>query len=165
MKNKVLEEIITNKDKTKVFDKYNIIFIYMLKDAFNNPLRTIYVDENSNLHLINNIGEEIISSTNTNELNNVLSKHEVDFEDGKKIQLPRVNVLDGYVNEVYFKVNNNWHNDSINNMYYYDGNDLDTNKHLSEVIILLDDVYEVLYKYNKQIEEYFILCEKEEDTE
>lgn len=163
--NEILEEILTASNKAKAFDKHNIIFAYMLKSAWSQPLRVIYVtnDKENNLHLIKDLDNETVSSVNVEEVKKVLLKNEEDFDKSKKVSLPPVMVMDGYINEVYFKVNESWHKDSINNLCYYEGKDLDENKHLSGVIRLLDDVYEVLYKYNRQIEEYFILCEPVED--
>ena len=167
MENKILEELLMNSNQTKTFDKHNIIFVYMLKNAFGQPLRIIYVtnDKEKNLHLIKDLDNEVVSTISTDELNNVLLKHEDDFEKSIKIPLTPAMILDGYINEVFFKVNNNWHKDAINNLCYYDGRDMDDNKHLSKVVKLLDDVYETIYKQNKQIEEYFILSEPEKDDE
>lgn len=167
MNDNVLEEILTASNKEKVFDKYNVIFVYMLKNAWSQPLSIVYVtdDKENNLHLIKDLDNEVISTINVEELNTVLFEHVNDFEKSIKISLPHSMILDGYINEVYFKVDNNWHNDTINNLFYYDGKDLDENKHLSGVIKLLDDTYEALYKQNKQIEEFFILSEPEEDDE
>ena len=167
MMNEIIEEILTSSDKTKVFKKHNIIFAYMLKDAWSHPLRVVYVtsDKENNLHLIKELNDEIISTIDVEELNMALSNHAEKFDESKKIELPPVMVMDGYINEVWFKANDSWHNDSIDNMYYYDGKDFDENEHLFEVIGLLDDVYEVLYKNNKVIEEYFILCEPEDMEE
>ena len=142
----------------------NIIFKYTLKDAFNFPLSELYVtnDEKGNLHLIKDDNEKVIT-INTKVFSTILEKYENEFKEAIKEEVPNAPVLDGYINEISFKVNDKVYNDAINNLGFYDDNEVDNNKHLSTVLDMLDELYEELYKQNKDVEKYFMLCELEEE--
>lgn len=145
----------------------NIIFKYVLNDAFNIPVSELYVtsDGKDNLHLIKD-DDEKVSTINTKVINTILEKYENEFKEAIKEKVPTAPVLDGYINEISFKVNDKIYNDTINNLCFYDDNEVDNNKHLSTVLDMLDELYEELYKQNKDVEKYFMLCElEEEDTE
>ena len=159
MDNNIIKEMMTSKNKNEVLDKYNVLFMYILNGTLNIPKRVVYVT-NDNLHLINDMDKELVFSINTDSLNNVLSKYEQSIKECTDISVPTTYVLDGYVNEFYFKVNNTWYHDSISNLGYYDEEVVKENKHLSTVFDLLDDVYDVIHEQNKEMEKYFVLYEK-----
>ena len=144
----------------------DIIFKYELKDAFEQSIKSLVVDKENKLHLMGESNkEESISTIDGDAINKVLQKYEEQFITVKDEELPFVPVMDGYINEITFNVNGKTYNDKISNLGYYDGETVDNNKHLSLIFKLLDDVYDVLYKDNKAIEEYFILYESEDDED
>lgn len=92
---------------------------------------------------------------NNEGIKNILSKYSKDFKSNIEIDLPVLPVLDGYIFEVYFKVDNTWYDDCVDNFPYYEDKDLKENKHLYTFDHLIGDVYEYVYKQNKECKKYF----------
>ncbi len=159
MNNKVLEELRSSSNEIEVLNKYNVIFMYELSDAFGIPLSIVYAtsDKENNLCFIKD--DELYSTINIDGLNEVLLKYK-SFNEVKDILVPSNGVMDGYINKIYFKINDKWYIDQINNLAYYENEVVLHNKHLNEFVNLLDDVLNALYKENKNVIKYFVTTDK-----
>ena len=153
-------------------NEMNIIFSYELKNSIGLIIKGIYVtkDGENNLHLVDEDRSEKVSTIKIDKLEEVLKKHEKAYYIVRREKLPLVPVLDGYLNEVYFQVEDMPYRDKVLNLAYYGEEQIKNCKHLEVLLQILDDVYDVLYEENKDIENYFKLNvdneeEDEEDTE
>ena len=143
-----------------------IIFKYELKDAWNQIIRALIVDKDNKLHLLGKLGkEESVSSIGVDKINKILQKYEKEFKTVKNEELPFVPVMDGYINDISFTVNDKKYSDSISNLCYYEDEDINSSKHLRVIFNILDDIYEELYSQNKEISKYFVVAFDEDDEE
>ena len=138
-----------------------MVFKYALKNAFSQTIKALYIDESDNLHLLGEDDkEEKVIRINTDKVKEILEKYEDVYKSVYKEDLPVAGVLDGYVNEFSFQVNNHKYKESICNLCYFNDEQIDNSKHLTTIIDLLDELYDELLKQNKIIEEYFIIAQE-----
>lgn len=146
-----------------MYEKNDILFKYELKDAFGKSIKSVIVTNNS-IYLYYD-SKEKKSIFNTKNLVSILNKYSTEFDNIKDQKAPFLAILDGFINEIDFKANDKWYNFNINNLGYYQEEDINNNEFLKNIFSLLDDVYDELKKQNIEIEDYFVLIEDEENEE
>lgn len=166
MYEKYLDDLANNKNKNTINDKYNIIFMYTLKDAWSMPIKSVIVtnEDGDNLYLISNYDEEKKCHINCEKISSIIIKYLDKFDKIKNKELPKQFIMDGYINTIDFKVNNKWYNYEFNNLGFYSEDDINKNEYLSLIFGLLIDLDDELEDQVKEVEKYFILLD-EEDTE
>ena len=137
---------------------FNIIFSYELKTSIGFLLKGLYVtnDKENNLHLIDADRSEKVSTITIDKLEEVLKKHEKAYYIVRKEKYPSKPILDGYINEIFFQVEDMQYEDQVINLSFYGEEEIKNCKHLNIIKQILDDVYKVLYEQNKDIKNYFL---------
>ena len=145
--------------------KDKIVFVYALKDAIGMNIRSLYVTNEikDNLYLVSGSNIDKKLTIGIDPFIEVLANNEKEIEDGKKVEVPSALIMDGYIHEYYFSVNGKSYSDKINNLQGYDDDTIDNNKHLSSVFKLFNETYDQLYDEYEEIEDYFVICEPDEE--
>ncbi len=146
-----------------MYGKNDILFKYELKDAFGKSIKSVIVS-NDSIYLYSD-SKEKKSIFNTKNLVSILNKYSTEFDNIKDHKAPFLAILDGFINEIVFKANDKWYNFNINNLGYYQEEEINNNEFLKTIFSLLDDVYDELKKQNIEIEDHFVLIEDEENEE
>ena len=139
--------------------KDKILFAYSLKNAIGMNIRSLYVtkDIKDNLYLVSGSNIDKKYTVGIDKLENILINNEKEFEEGKKVELPSALIMDGYINEFCFSVNGKLYSDKLNNLWGYDDNAIDNNKHLSIVFKIFNEMYDALESDCEEIDNYFVI--------
>ena len=159
---------IYNKNEKKYLDnykkllkKYNILFEYYLGDALGFPISTLIIFDSPKDNVLNidsnsKIYKCTISEEDLNTIKGYLS-NDMLFMDG---ETPKSNLLDGTTHTINILSDDKFKSIKVLNLWYwyFDKNVLDTDaleeekKYTKLLINLIDDIAEVLNKYDIKIE-------------
>ena len=142
--------------------KYNIIFDYYLGDELGIPKNRIIIFDKGKDNLItidydNSIEKHTISSEDLNSIKESINKNNYIFTDGKVALAP---ILDGTTHTINVMSDNKFNSiETFNLWYWYFEKDVmktdaseEEKKYTKSIIDLIDDIEEVLEKYNVYIQ-------------
>lgn len=165
MYEKYMNELLDSEDDNVVNDKYNVILKYDLKDAWERTIKGFTILEDSIYLISGNLEKPIKHSLKETKIKDILNKYSKKIDEIKDQSLPNLPIMDGYINKIDFKANDKWYNYNFYNLGYYSEEDLNSNKFLSLIFELLDDLYDEIQKQVSDIECYFILTDDDEFDE
>ena len=163
MYEKYMDELLDLEDDNVVNDKYNVILKYDLKDAWERTIKGFTILEDSIYLISGNLENPIKYSLKDNKIKEILNKYSKKIDEIKDQSLPNLPIMDGYINKIDFKANDKWYNFNFYNLGYYSEEDLNSNKFLSLIFELLDNLYDEIQKQVPDIESYFILVDDEDE--
>ena len=150
-------KLYEEKEVNKLDDKYNIIFKYEVKNAFGMVEKGLFItsDIGNNTYLYAKYSCEKEVSVDVTKVVDILNKYADKMPSDE--ELPMSNVLDGFVNEINFKVNNKWYNFKYFNLVYYEPELIDSDESLKIVFDFLNELYDYFESIDKDINKYFVL--------
>lgn len=157
--NKEVEEQVSLKD---LDDLKDCIMTYQLLDAWNMPIKSIYVKDNEVIVVSDRIKKYAF---NTQKLTDILNNYTKEYKSINDKVLPLSPVLDGYINKLTFKVNDKEYEIEENNLAFYSDDDVKESKYLNFIIRLYNDIYDELISQIPELENYFVLSDEEEEDE
>ena len=157
--NKEVEEQVSLKD---LDDLKDCIMTYQLLDAWNMPIKSIYVKDNEVIVVSDRIKKYAF---NTQKLTDILNNYTKEYKSINDKVLPLSPVLDGYINKLTFKVNDKEYEIKENNLAFYSDDDVKESKYLNFIIRLYNDIYDELISQIPELENYFVLSDEEEEDE
>jgi hypothetical protein len=157
--NKEVEEQVSLKDLDNIKD---CIMTYQLLDAWNMPIKSIYVKDNEVIVVSDRIKKYAFK---TQKLIDILNNYTKEYKSINDKVLPLSPVLDGYINKLTFKVNDKEYEIEENNLAFYSDDDVKESKYLNFIIRLYNDIYDELISQIPDIENYFVLSDEEEEDE
>lgn len=158
-------KLYQKKEVNKLDDEFNIIFRYELKDAIGMLKKGLFItnDNGNNVCLYASYEGKEELHIDTTEIINILNKYVDKLQPMDK--LPFSNVLDGYINEINFKINNKWYNFNYSNLFAYDRETINNNENLTNIFGFLNELYNYFDSKDKTINDYFVLCLESEIEE
>lgn len=161
---KYIKELIEVEDSNSINDKYNIVFKYELKDAWERIIKSVIVinDSKDNLYLYSDILKGKKYHIDINKIKPILKKYVVKLKDD---ELPELFINDGFINTIDFKVNDKWYNYKYYNLGYYSKEDIDSNNNLSLIFKFLIELDDELEEQVSEVGNYFVLIDDEEEEE
>lgn len=148
----------------EISDKYNVVFKYTLKDAFESILACIVITDSKDNNVFIYDGDNYIyKQMDINKLISILNSYSSKLDSLKDTELPNTNIFDGYINVFDFKADNKWQNYIFYNLDYYTDEQIDNNKFLSTFAEFLIAVCDLFKQYG--IYEYFKLVLDDEFEE
>jgi hypothetical protein len=157
--NKEVEEQVSLKDLDNIKD---CIMTYQLLDAWNMPIKSIYVKDNEVIVVSDRIKKYAFK---TQKLIDILNNYTKEYKSINDKVLPLSPVLDGYINKLTFKVNDKEYEIEENNLAFYSDDDVKESKYLNFIIRLYNDIYDEFISQIPDIENYFVLSDEEEEDE
>ena len=156
---KEVEEQVSLNDLDNLKD---CIMTYRLLDAWNMPIKSIYVKDNEVIVVSDRIKKYAF---NTQKLINILNNYTKEYKSINDKVLPLSPVLDGFINKLTFKVNDKEYEIKEANLAFYSGDDVKESKYLNFIIRLYNDIYDELISQIPELENYFVLSDEEEEDE
>ena len=156
---KEVEEQVSLKDLDNIKD---CIMTYQLLDAWNMPIKSIYVKDNEVIVVSDRIKKYPF---NTQKLTDILNNYTKEYKSINDKVLPLSPVLDGYINKLTFKVNDKEYEIKEANLAFYSDDDVKESKYLNFLIRLYNDIYDELISQIPELENYFVLSDEEEEDE
>ena len=157
--NKEVEEQVSLKDLDNIKD---CIMTYQLLDAWNMPIKSIYVKDNEVIVVSDRIKKYAFK---TQKLTDILNNYTKEYKSINDKVLPLSPVLDGYINKLTFKVNDKDYEIEEYNLAFYSDDDVKESKYLNFIIRLYNDIYDELISQIPELENYFVLSDEEEEDE
>ena len=157
--NKEVEEQVSLNDIDNIKD---CIMTYQLLDAWNMPIKSIYVKDNEVIVVSDRIKKYAF---NTLKLTDILTNYTKEYKSINDKVLPLSPVLDGYINKLTFKVNDKEYEIEEANLDFYSDDDVKESKYLNFIIRLYNDIYDELISQIPELENYFVLSDEEEEDE
>ena len=157
--NKEVEEQVSLKDLDNIKD---CIMTYQLLDAWNMPIKSIYVKDNEIIVVSDRIKKYAFK---TQKLTDILNNYTKEYKSINDKVLPLSPVLDGYINKLTFKVNDKDYEIEEANLAFYSDDDVKESKYLNFIIRLYNDIYDELISQIPELENYFVLSDEEEEDE
>ena len=150
-------KLYIEKEVNKLDDDFNIIFKYEVKNAFGMVDKGLFVttDSGNNTYLYSKYSCEKELLVDVTKIVDILNKYADTLP--KEEDLPMSNILDGFINEISFKINNKWYNFKYFNLVYYEPELIDSDKNLNIVFNFLNELYDYFESIDKDINNYFVL--------
>lgn len=151
----------------KINDDYHIIFKYVLCDAWQVPIKSIIItsDKNNNTYLNDNEKTIETITVNNKKLETIFNKYVDQLEKLKVEEFPFTGVMDGYINEISFKVNEKWYQYNFYNIGFYTDEEIKKDKQLILLFTFLNELYDLFIKENNIISDYFVLVDENDFDE
>ena len=135
--NKEVEEQVSLKDLDNIKD---CIMTYQLLDAWNMPIKSIYVKDNEVVVVSDRIKKYAF---NTQKLTDILNNYTKEYKS---------------INDKEYEIKEN-------NLAFYSDDDVKESKYLNFIIRLYNDIYDELISQIPELENYFVLSDEEEEDE
>lgn len=146
-----------------MYDEKNIIFKYVLEDAFQNELKSVYITNDKDIFLNEKEVSKEKTTIDIEKLNKVLKKHLDKIEKVDIDELPSAGVMDGFINELSFKLDNKWYEYKFYNLGFYSDEEINEDKQLTIIYDFLEELFVLFKKTNKKICDYFVLTAEDEE--
>ncbi len=141
-----------------------IVFKYILEDAWNNSLKSVFITSDTKDNIFFNEKEipKEIKTIDNEKLNKILKKYLDKIEKIDIEKLPNTGVMDGFINELSFKLNNKWYEYKFYNLGFYSDEEISEDKQLTIIYDFLEELFVLFQKTNKNIADYFVLTAEDE---
>jgi hypothetical protein len=161
MYDKYMKRLSESNDMNKVNDEFGIMFMFELRNAWEMPIESIIItnDSHNNVYCINEKHEKSYT-INTDKIIEIIKKYSNDLSKIDETKLPNPGVMDGYINCFSFKTNK-WYDYKFYNLGFYEDEEIDNSKELSTIFSFLNELYGEFKKQEEDITNYFELVEEE----